>query len=278
MSNSGNNFVSAEPGFEKEEKAVRYTDANGNIVVRKGGARAWRNNNPGNIICSPYANDHGAIGCDAESFAIFPDWETGKEAMETLLREGWRYKNNTIEGAIREYTDDPAEVEESYINHVTSETGMPRTKRINEMTEEEYQSFIRAMREQEDSTPSKEILKYVSGDEVSYSERGYIKLGDGSPKDFSNYGPDIPRKYEGFIEFTPAGFKTKRGIPVESSNVNNIGYDESTRILEVGFDDGSIYHYSSVPTDVFERFLYAPSKGKFLHREIMGAYDYSRVN
>ncbi len=35
MPNSGNNFVSAEPGFEKEEKAVRYTDANGNISSSK---------------------------------------------------------------------------------------------------------------------------------------------------------------------------------------------------------------------------------------------------
>ncbi|MFQ5431236.1 MAG: KTSC domain-containing protein [Nitrospinota bacterium] len=280
MPANGSNVVSAEYGIDGSsgERTVRYTDDEGNETYRVGGSRAWRNNNSGNIICSNYANDYDAIGCDADGFAIFPHWETGVRAHEALLRKR-SYINLTIEAAIKRYTDgDLLENQENYINYVTSKTGMPRTKRISEMTEKEYQNFLRAMREFEDSTPGKEILQFDSEGDVSYFERDYIKLGDDSSHDFANYGPDIPVRYHGYIDFTPEGFKTNRRIPVVSSNVASIGYDENSYTLEVAFHSGGIYQYFDVSPQVFEQFINADSKGKFFHEEIKGIYQYSSVN
>lgn len=278
--------VKVEWGIDREtgNKTVRYIYSDGTDSIKIGGTKAWRNNNPGNIGCSSYMESLGAIACDDAGRSIFPDWETGKKAMARLLRSGRPYKNSTIAEAIHTYAPEFDENKrkindpEVYIKYVTSKTGLPRTKRISDMTDDEFDRFQAAMREFEDSTPGKEILQFDSGDDVSYYERDYIKLGDGSSQDFSNYGPNIPVKQQGLIEVTPDGFKTNRRIPVVSSNVASVGYDENSSTLEVAFHSGGIYQYFDVSPQVFEEFINADSKGKFLHREIKGIYDYSSVN
>ncbi|MDE2019896.1 MAG: hypothetical protein KGJ13_06140 [Patescibacteria group bacterium] len=47
------------------------------------GSRAYRNNNPGNLR---YAGQYGAIGQDGAGFAIFPDYQTGFNALVAQLR------------------------------------------------------------------------------------------------------------------------------------------------------------------------------------------------
>lgn len=67
-------------------------------------------------------------------------------------------------------------------------------------------------------------------------------------------------------------------IPVESSNVEAIGYDEGTSTLHVSFQNGSLYEYSRVPPEVFRSFLDAPSKGSFVHEVLRkGGYSYRRI-
>ena len=62
-----------------------------------------------------------------------------------------------------------------------------------------------------------------------------------------------------------------------SSNVESIGYDEPSETLEVEFVHGGVYQYYNFPPHMYEEFIRAPSKGKFLHRYIRNAYPYSRV-
>lgn len=66
-------------------------------------------------------------------------------------------------------------------------------------------------------------------------------------------------------------------IPVSSSNVQAIGYDESTQTLRVWFLNNSIYDYSNVPPMEFEALKNAPSIGSYLARNIKGVYSYSKV-
>jgi hypothetical protein len=67
-------------------------------------------------------------------------------------------------------------------------------------------------------------------------------------------------------------------IPVESSNVEAVAYDEATLTLHVSFRNGSLYEYSRVPTEVFRSFLDAPSKGSFVHEVLRkGGYSYRRI-
>jgi hypothetical protein len=67
-------------------------------------------------------------------------------------------------------------------------------------------------------------------------------------------------------------------IPVTSENLRSIGYDEAARVLEVEFDDGSVYQYPCVPKDVYLGLVTAPSKGSYFHYHVKKAgYDYRRI-
>lgn len=52
--------------------------------------------------------------------------------------------------------------------------------------------------------------------------------------------------------------------PVESSNVDSIGYDYAKNELYVKFKNGSLYVYYHVPYAIYQSFLLAPSKGRFV--------------
>ena len=60
--------------------------------------------------------------------------------------------------------------------------------------------------------------------------------------------------------------------PVESSNLRSVGYDPATRTLEVEFRNGTVYQYSGVEQEDFDRFMASSSKGKFLNESIKGKF------
>ncbi len=47
--------------------------------------------------------------------------------------------------------------------------------------------------------------------------------------------------------------------PVDSSNIADVGYDETSMTLEVGFNTGTIYQYFDVPQTVYQEFMSAGS-------------------
>jgi hypothetical protein len=65
--------------------------------------------------------------------------------------------------------------------------------------------------------------------------------------------------------------------PVESSNIHSIGYDETRRVLAVGFNSGAIFHYSHVDKGTWERFVTAPSKGSFFYRHVKGRFSAEKM-
>ena len=66
-------------------------------------------------------------------------------------------------------------------------------------------------------------------------------------------------------------------LAVSSSNVESIGYDETTQTLQVRFLSGGIYIYKNVPLMEFECLRAAPSIGGYLNRNIKGAYAYEKI-
>lgn len=64
---------------------------------------------------------------------------------------------------------------------------------------------------------------------------------------------------------------------VSSSNVDSVGYDETSEILFIRFLNGSLYIYKNVPLIIYEQLLNAPSVGSYMHRNIKGAYAYERI-
>jgi hypothetical protein len=65
--------------------------------------------------------------------------------------------------------------------------------------------------------------------------------------------------------------------PVQSSNIDSIGYDPEENILQIKFNSGGIYNYHNVPRRVYTTLLAAPSKGKYFHSDIKSKFKYVKV-
>jgi len=65
--------------------------------------------------------------------------------------------------------------------------------------------------------------------------------------------------------------------PVASSNIDSIAYDDEQSELHVKFNSGAEYVYLGVSASVFDSFMDAPSKGRYLNEAIKGRYEYYRV-
>ncbi len=66
-------------------------------------------------------------------------------------------------------------------------------------------------------------------------------------------------------------------IPVRSSNIRSIGYDEENLVLEIEFLDHALYEYYAVPPDVHAGLMSARSHGVYFHSHVEGRYKYNRL-
>lgn len=66
-------------------------------------------------------------------------------------------------------------------------------------------------------------------------------------------------------------------VPVESSMISAIGYDESTSEMEAHFHDGAIWRYRQVPREVYAALLASSSKGGYLRDFVIDCYPDYRV-
>jgi uncharacterized protein len=64
---------------------------------------------------------------------------------------------------------------------------------------------------------------------------------------------------------------------INSSNIQSIGYDINSAVLEVEFKSGDVYQYFNVPDSLYQRFLHASSYGQFLNDYIRYNYRYQKV-
>ena len=56
-----------------------------------------------------------------------------------------------------------------------------------------------------------------------------------------------------------------------------VGYDEELRVLEVVFNTGDKYRYKEVPAFEYEGLMSADSIGQYMHKKIIGHYEYERI-
>lgn len=62
-------------------------------------------------------------------------------------------------------------------------------------------------------------------------------------------------------------------VPVSSSNLSSVGYDEADQVLEIEFNGGSVYQYFDVPKRVHQDLMNAASHGKYFHQYVKDNYD-----
>jgi hypothetical protein len=73
----------------------------------------------------------------------------------------------------------------------------------------------------------------------------------------------------------PAGTKKKtvlKLVPVESSMLSAIGYDDATKELVAVYNSGAIWRYRNVPKKVYKQLLASDSKGGYMRDLIIGQY------
>lgn len=64
---------------------------------------------------------------------------------------------------------------------------------------------------------------------------------------------------------------------VDSSNLKSIGYNNSSKILEIEFVNGAIYQYYAVPQRTYVELMQAKSHGKYFYAFIRDNFQYQQV-
>lgn len=126
-------------------------------VIRREGARNWRNNNPGNLEYGDAAKKFGAIGSDGR-FAVFPTYEAGRKAKERLLFETPKYQNRTIASAITRYAPPKENNTQSYIAAVSKAAGADQQTPLMSLSPEQRVAMLDAMQKVEGFRPGMESL------------------------------------------------------------------------------------------------------------------------
>jgi hypothetical protein len=66
-------------------------------------------------------------------------------------------------------------------------------------------------------------------------------------------------------------------VQLASSMMASAGYEPTTRVLEIEFATGVVYHYFDVPLDVYQDLVDAASQGRFFHTRIRHAFAFQHV-
>lgn len=77
-------------------------------------------------------------------------------------------------------------------------------------------------------------------------------------------------------------YETPEMIPVESSNLESVGYDDESQMMYVHFLakrtwPRTLYVYFDVPLEVYEGLLAADSHGQYFNAYVRNVYQYERL-
>ncbi len=153
---------------------ILYICENGDTICRSRGSRAWRNNNPGNIVYGKFALDNGAIGKGGQ-FAVFPNEETGRTALTELLK-GDGYRNLTIARAISKYAPPHQNNVTLYRQKLKRMTGLNLDMKLSQLTPEQMEKVVDAICVIEGWTPGKEKVMAATKPAAANSEVAMAKI------------------------------------------------------------------------------------------------------
>jgi hypothetical protein len=137
------------PNAGENEWTVQYFDEKGNMTIRSYGTRAWRCNNPGNLLTGKYSTskDRRCIGTAGEGeyiYAVYPDYDTGHEALLVMLR-GSKYSHLTLrEASIRYVKQDPR-----HIHKIAKLSGLDPDRTIKSLSAKEFETYWKAIEKNE---------------------------------------------------------------------------------------------------------------------------------
>lgn len=146
-------FEAPSPSTDRRRPVSAHQEGNDTVIVfsdgseevRSGGSRSWRNNNPGNMRQSPFAERHGSLG-SAGGFAVFPSPQTGWDALFALFR-GPTYSPLTIEDAVARYAPPAENDTRAYQAFVLDRLGVTGKERLRDLSDAQIARLIDAIRD-----------------------------------------------------------------------------------------------------------------------------------
>ena len=66
-------------------------------------------------------------------------------------------------------------------------------------------------------------------------------------------------------------------IPIPSTDIIQVGYQEDSEILEIKFSQAGVYQFFNVPTTVYDEFMSAASKESYYRAKIGERFPCSRI-
>jgi len=63
---------------------------------------------------------------------------------------------------------------------------------------------------------------------------------------------------------------------VSSSDISSIGYDPTSRTLDIEFNSGGTYQYFNVPESTYNALMSAASHGSYFHHHIKDHYRWTK--
>ena len=182
------------PGVEKKiEGVVRggpgYTDvktADGELQRREG-SRNWRNNNPGNIRKSPYADSKGAVGHDG-AFAVFPTLDVGMDAKEDLIfAPNSKYINLSIRDAMAKYAP-PSDNNDTqgYIQNICQATGSTPDTPLSKLNPTQRDAMLKTISKREGFKVGN--IKVISNVAETKLKEAPIEMDPAEPMNPTVYG------------------------------------------------------------------------------------------
>ena len=138
-------FIKATSG---PKNSVIYESEDGRKFCYSKGNWTWRNNNPGNLIVGEVSKRNGSIG-KAGGFAVFPDYESGHQALLDLLKNTG-YRELDLEGVIEKYAPEEDNNDtENYVRFLRKKTGVKDDKKVKNFTKEEFEKLWKAIEQME---------------------------------------------------------------------------------------------------------------------------------
>ncbi len=65
--------------------------------------------------------------------------------------------------------------------------------------------------------------------------------------------------------------------PVKSRILRSMGYDESTKILEIEFQTGLVYQYAGVPPKVYQELIRSDEIGKYFIDKVRNRFRTKQI-
>ena len=83
----------------------------------------------------------------------------------------------------------------------------------------------------------------------------------------------LPRMQDTVLKPLP----TTNLVALRSSSLAHVAYDRHREILQVGFRDGTVYQYATVPIQTYHDLLRADSKGSYFNLHIRSCHPHEAL-